>query len=101
MEPDKENSMSFPRGARGLLGWALLVGTFAGCSSSQSGELGSAAQADTAGANLKASIQKTNSWASGYCANVNISNSGNAAASTWVVVLEVNQASIYTTWNGT
>ncbi|HYQ30984.1 MAG TPA: cellulose binding domain-containing protein, partial [Polyangiaceae bacterium] len=80
------------RGAQGL-GWALLVGLFAGCSSS--GEVGRVVQADTAGANLKATIQKTTLWASGYCANVNITNSGTSAASTWVVVLEVNQASIY------
>ena len=85
------------RGAQGL-GWALLVGLFAGCSSS--GEVGRVVQADTAGANLKATIQKTTSWASGYCANVNITNSGTSAASTWVVVLEVNQASIYSSWNG-
>src|SRR3954463_7591895 len=93
--------MSFNRGAWGLLGWALSLGTFAACSSSQNGDLDSAAQADTASANLKAVIEKTNSWPTGYCANVNISNSGNAAASTWVVVLELNQASIYTSWNGT
>src|SRR3954469_3094090 len=91
--------MLFTRGARGF-GWALLVGLLAGCGSSKTGEFGSAAQADTAGANLKAVIQKTNSWASGYCANVDITNSGANAASTWVVVLELNQASMYTSWNG-
>jgi len=92
--------MSSTWGARGL-GWALLVGLFAGCSSSGSDESAWTVQADTAGANLKASIQQTNSWPSGYCANVNITNSGNAAASTWVVVIELNQASIYSSWNGT
>src|SRR6188768_3141502 len=92
--------MPFTRGAWGL-GCALLVGTFAACSGSRSDELGQATQADSASANLKAVIRQTNSWGSGYCANVDIINSGTATASTWVVVLELNQASIYSSWNGT
>ncbi len=52
------------RGMRGL-GAALLVGLFAGCSSSNSDEPGQATAADTAGANLKAVNQKTNSLSSG------------------------------------
>src|SRR3954470_11379998 len=91
--------MSSMRGVQGF-GWALLLALFAGCSSSNGDELAQTTQADTAGANLKAVIQKSNSWATGYCANVNITNSGKAAAPTWVVVLELNQASIYTSWNG-
>src|SRR6188768_4407263 len=91
--------MPFTRGAWGL-GCALLVGTFAACSGSRSDELGQATQADSASANLKAVIRQTNSWGSGYCANVDIINSGTATASTWVVVLELNQASIYSSWNG-
>ena len=87
------------RGAQGL-GWALLVGLLAGCGWRDDGDVDGLTQAATAGPNLKATIQQTNSWPSGYCANVNITNSGTAAASTWVVVLELNQASIYSSWNG-
>ena len=87
------------RWARGL-GWALSVGAFAGCSSSRPDDIEQASQAATVGANLKAVIQKTNSWTGGYCANVLITNSGSTAASTWTVVLELNQATIYSSWNG-
>ena len=87
------------RGPRDL-GWALMFGMVAGCGSSKTDDLGQASQAATAAPNLKAVIQKTDSWSSGYCVNVNITNSGSAAASTWVVVLELNQASIYSSWNG-
>src|SRR6187551_3803286 len=87
------------RGPRDL-GWALMFGMVAGCGSSKTDDLGQASQAATAAPNLKAVIQKTDSWGSGYCVNVNITNSGSAAASTWVVVLELNQASIYSSWNG-
>jgi len=92
--------MSSTRGARGLC-WALVVGGLVGCGSSRVQEAERTTEADTLGANLKAAIQLTNSWSSGYCANVNITNSGNVTASTWVVVLELNQASIYSSWNGT
>ena len=51
--------------------------------------------------NLKATLQQTNSWSSGYCANVDVTNLGSVTASTWTVVIELNQASIYTSWNGT
>ena len=88
------------RGVQGL-GWSLLIGLLAGCGSSRSDDTGQAIQAATAEANLKAVVQKTNSWASGYCANVNITNAGTLAASTWTVVLELGQATIYSSWNGT
>ena len=87
------------RGSRHL-GLALMIGMVAGCGSSKTDDLGRASQAATAVPNLKAVIEKTNSWASGYCVNVNISTPAAAAASTWVVVLELNQARIYSSWNG-
>ena len=49
------------RGAQGL-GWALLVGIVAGLQLERRRSR-TVVQADTAGANLKAIIQNTNSWA--------------------------------------
>ncbi|HEY5954971.1 MAG TPA: AGE family epimerase/isomerase [Polyangiaceae bacterium] len=89
--------MSFTRRTRDL-GWALTVAMLAGCSASGTEELGQVFQA-AALTNLKATLQQTTSWGTGYCANVNIANNGSATASTWTVVLELNQATIYTSWN--
>jgi len=72
----------------------------AGCGSSESEGLGRLAAAETVAPNLKAAFQTTSDWSSGYCVNVTITNSGAAAASTWAVVLELNQATIQSSWNG-
>ncbi len=83
------------------IGWALLVGMVAGCSSSgaESEDFGQAEQSITQ-PNLNASARITSSWADGYCADVNITNSGSATASTWTVVLELNAATLRNSWNG-
>jgi mannose/cellobiose epimerase-like protein (N-acyl-D-glucosamine 2-epimerase family) len=83
------------------LGWALAVVVLAGCNGSETNanDLAKAAQAVNF-ANLSATIKQTSSWGAGYCANIDITNNGAAAASTWTVVLELNQANMYTSWNG-
>jgi mannose/cellobiose epimerase-like protein (N-acyl-D-glucosamine 2-epimerase family) len=81
------------------LGWTLVFALSAGCSLN-TGPTEESRLAITE-ANLKATIQQTNSWSSGYCANVDVTNLGSVSVSTWTVVIELNQASIYTSWNGT
>jgi mannose/cellobiose epimerase-like protein (N-acyl-D-glucosamine 2-epimerase family) len=81
------------------LGCTLVLALLAGCS--RSIEPTEESRLAITAAALKATLQQTNSWSSGYCANVNVTNLGSLSASTWTVVIELNQASIYTTWNGT
>ncbi len=85
------------------IGWALLVAIASACSSSQQSppdDTGQSTQ-DISAPNLKASVQLTSTWPEGYCANVNVTNSGTATASTWTVILELNAATLRNSWNGT
>jgi hypothetical protein len=51
------------------------------------------------GVNLNATIQLTSSWSSGYCATLNIKNLGSVAVSTWTAVIDLNQATMSSSWN--
>lgn len=52
-------------------------------------------------ATIGAALQIFSDWGSGYCAQVNVSNTGSVATSTWNVVLDVRTASITNVWNAT
>jgi YVTN family beta-propeller protein len=50
---------------------------------------------------VTAAIVITHNWGSGYCANLNVTNAGNTAISTWTAQLDTKQSSITNWWNGT
>jgi mannose/cellobiose epimerase-like protein (N-acyl-D-glucosamine 2-epimerase family) len=88
-----------PSRRAGITEWAFAAVLLLGCQGASTNESTELRQA-LDGVNLKATIQKTNSWPSGYCATVNITNLGSVAASTWTAVIELNQATMYSSWNG-
>lgn len=47
---------------------------------------------------LTASVQVTSNWTSGYCATLNVTNSGGVSSS-WRVVLSTNSSTITSAWN--
>jgi len=52
-------------------------------------------------AKVSAQIAIQNSWGGGYCANLTVSNSSNAAIGSWQVGLNLNQSTITSAWNAT
>lgn len=40
-------------------------------------------------------------WGVGYCANVDISNNGTVAVTSWTAVVNFSNATLSTLWNGT
>lgn len=73
------------------LGWVVSLVLGGGCASSETDREDYARAVQAVGsANLAASLDQTTSWGAGYCANVRLTNSGTAAASTWTVVMELN-----------
>jgi cellulase/cellobiase CelA1 len=48
---------------------------------------------------LSYEVLLTSEWGSGYCADIEITNNGDEAASTWETFIELNDSSIYDTWN--
>jgi len=56
-------------------------------------------QAATGKVSAQISIQ--NSWGSGYCANLTVTNTSSAAISDWQVGLNLNQSTITSSWNAT
>ena len=52
------------------------------------------------GGDVSALIEVQTDWGSGYCVGLVVSNDGDVPIGSWVVVLEVPQASMYTSWNG-
>jgi len=84
---------------RSLFGFATVF-ALVGCSDQGNATFEPSALAAST-ADLKATLQLTNSWSAGYCANVIVANAGTATAATWTVVLELNQATLYTSWNAT
>jgi hypothetical protein len=52
-------------------------------------------------AQLSAQMTVTSTWASGYCVEVAVKNLSNMATTTWKVVLDLQDASVYTSWSGT
>ena len=81
------------------LRWVLALPLLTGCGGTD-GEDFARVQQRASSDSLSAAIQLTTSWGTGYCANVNITNHGSSSVSTWTVVMQLNQASIYTSWNG-
>jgi hypothetical protein len=47
-----------------------------------------------------AALQITGQWWGGYCASLNVTNNAAQATSDWSVSLDLNGATIYTSWNG-
>ncbi|SHO55909.1 cellulose binding domain-containing protein [Vibrio quintilis] len=58
------------------------------------------AYALTSGAG-EATLSLQNSWGSGYCANVSVTNNGDANITSWVVELDLKDATVNNLWNGT
>jgi cellulase/cellobiase CelA1 len=50
---------------------------------------------------ISVSLPVTSNWGTGYCVNVAVTNTGNAASITWSAVINTQQSTIYTSWNGT
>lgn len=48
----------------------------------------------------EASLSLQNDWGSGYCAQVNIANNGNANITNWTVEIDLNDSSINNLWSG-
>jgi hypothetical protein len=53
-----------------------------------------------AGPVLSAALPMTANWGSGYCVNVAVTNNGTVASSSWTVVVNTQQSSMYTSWDG-
>jgi hypothetical protein len=49
---------------------------------------------------LQASLQITTDWGAGYCASLFVINNALQSTTNWSVVLNINQATTFTTWNG-
>lgn len=52
------------------------------------------------GASVAATLEITSNWDGGYCATLRVTNNGTTPTTGWTVVLDTNQASRYTSWNG-
>jgi hypothetical protein len=50
---------------------------------------------------ISVTLPVTSNWGTGYCVNVAVTNTGTLASTTWSAVINTQQASIYTNWNGT
>jgi cellulase/cellobiase CelA1 len=50
---------------------------------------------------VQAAVSVTTDWGAGYCAVLHVINNAQTAALTWSVDLNIQQATTYTTWNGT
>ena len=64
---------------------------------------GGTAQANTvtsSNGTATASLTIQSDWGSGYCASVSINNQGDAAITTWQVVVNPNNSTINNLWNG-
>jgi cellulase/cellobiase CelA1 len=42
----------------------------------------------------------TSNWNGGYCVNVAVTNSGTAASTSWSAVINMQQSTMYSSWNG-
>jgi cellulase/cellobiase CelA1 len=49
---------------------------------------------------VQASRQITTDWGGGYCAVLQVINNASVATTNWSVVVNLNQSTTYTTWNG-
>lgn len=50
--------------------------------------------------NVTASLSVFTDWGGGYCATVHVTNGAALPTTSWSVSLDLNQSSIYTSWNG-
>jgi hypothetical protein len=48
-----------------------------------------------------ATLSYQSDWGSGYCANVTVTNSASTASSSWTVVINLNQATVTSSWSAT
>ncbi|MBN1609788.1 MAG: S8 family serine peptidase [Polyangiaceae bacterium] len=49
---------------------------------------------------VTASVAVTNQWTGGYCATLNVKNGATAPTKNWSVVINTQDGTIYTSWNG-
>lgn len=82
----------------------LACGTGLGCASSADCaskvcSAGVCQSVGSQGSSLQAALTISNDWGSGYCATLNVTNHS-AAAVGWSVLINTNQSTTYTTWNG-
>ena len=49
---------------------------------------------------ISVTLPVTSNWGTGYCVNVAVTNSGTVASTTWSTVINTQQSTIYTSWNG-
>ncbi len=47
-----------------------------------------------------ATLSFTNTWPTGYCVTLDVTNESDAATTSWTAAIELNGATIYTQWNG-
>jgi hypothetical protein len=49
---------------------------------------------------ISVTLPVTSNWGTGYCVNVAVTNSGTVGSTTWSTVINTQQSTIYTSWNG-
>jgi hypothetical protein len=49
---------------------------------------------------LQASLSFSTDWGTGYCATLDVTNATTGPITTWSVLIDTNQSSTFTTWNG-
>lgn len=49
---------------------------------------------------LSATLPITSNWGTGYCVNLAVTNNGTSATPSWTAIVNTQQSSIYSSWNG-